>query len=520
MRLATHFIKTHNHPTLSGLRRMSSRTYQNAVNDLNSLQSNAAVLDALRATGGRANQFAIPEMIEYLGRIGYTPNDLNKLNVIHITGTKGKGSTSAFTDSILRHTKPDWKIGLYTSPHLVAVRERIRINGSPLSEGDFTKYFYQVWDKLQENTARQFESTSLMPGYFRFLTLLAFHTLLSEKVDATILEVGVGGTYDSTNIVPRPVVTGVTALGLDHVNVLGKTLKEIAWQKGGIYKEGVPAFTVEQPVEALEVLEQRATELKASQVSVVPLNNAISGIRLGLSGAHQYQNASLAIELTGAFLHDSNLRDTIPESYMSGLKATKWPGRCQTVLDPRFPRTTWYLDGAHTSESMECCLQWFASSNVGLFDHSKSEGLRILLFNCTQGRSGASLLRTVHETVAKRLPMLGEKISSDSFFDHVIFCTNVTYADGHFKGDLTVVAVPTETLTTLAVQHQLASSWSSLMPSFPPSHIHVLPTIEDAVQLTRSINTNPKIPIKVLVTGSLHLVGGLIEAAGLADQAL
>jgi len=133
--------------------------------------------------------------------------------------------------------------------------------------------------------------------------------------------------------------------------------------------------------------------------------------------------------------------------------------------------------------------------------------------------------------------MLGEKISSDSFFDHVIFCTNVTYADGHFKGgrhsvfsdsyrlitflkDLTAVAVPTETLTTLAVQHQLASSWSSLMPSFPSSHIHVLPTIEDAVQLTQSINTNPKTPIKVLVTGSLHLVGGLIEAAGLADQAL
>lgn len=83
---------------------------------------------------------------------------------------------------------------------------------------------------------RQFESTLLMPGYFRFLTLVAYHTLLSEKVDATILEVGVGGTYDSTNIVPRPIVTGVTALGLDHVNVLGKTLKEIAWQKGGIYK--------------------------------------------------------------------------------------------------------------------------------------------------------------------------------------------------------------------------------------------------------------------------------------------
>lgn len=82
------------------------------------------------------------------------------------------------------------------------------------------------------------EDTPPMPGYFRFITLLAFHAFLEAKVDATILEVGVGGTYDSTNVVPKPVVTGVTALGLDHVAVLGKTLKEIAWQKGGIFKAG------------------------------------------------------------------------------------------------------------------------------------------------------------------------------------------------------------------------------------------------------------------------------------------
>lgn len=120
-----------------------------------------------------------------------------------------------------------------------------------------------------------------MPGYFRFITLMAFHTFLTLKVNATVLEVGVGGTYDSTNIVPKPIVTGITALGIDHVAVLGKTLKDIAWQKGGIFKvrlqeleccqftqsqyqEGVPAFTVNQTEEGMSMLEARATELKVS----------------------------------------------------------------------------------------------------------------------------------------------------------------------------------------------------------------------------------------------------------------
>lgn len=126
-----------------------------------------------------------------------------------------------------------------------------------------------------------------MPGYFRFITLLAFHAFLELGVDATILEVGVGGTYDSTNIVPKPIVTGVTALGIDHVAVLGKTLEEIAWQKGGIFKvgvecihirssitvtiqEGVPAQTVPQPESALQVLRSRAQELKVHMLASAP----------------------------------------------------------------------------------------------------------------------------------------------------------------------------------------------------------------------------------------------------------
>ncbi|KAJ3573349.1 hypothetical protein NP233_g2487 [Leucocoprinus birnbaumii] len=462
---------------------MSTRTYRDAIDHLNSLQSNAATLEAVRASGGRLSEFAIPEMLEYLERIGYSPNDLNALNVIHITGTKGKGSTSSFVNSILQQTKPSWKVGLYTSPHLVAVRERIRINGVPISEDDFTKYFFEVWDKLVENDKRKLPFTSLMPGYFRFMTLLAFHTFLKTKVEATVLEVGVGGAYDSTNIVPQPVVTGITALGIDHVSVLGKTLKEIAWQKSGIFKASSP-------------------------------------VSLRLAGKHQIQNATIAVELARRFLQERHaLPDAsdLPQSFIDGLKATRWPGRCQTVADPLKDKLTWYLDGAHTVESLDCCMDWFLSPGIGVAAvGSSSPAKRVIVFNCTSGRSGQTFLGTIYDKIKAWANKSGGQ--PDTFFDHVIFCTNVTYADGHFKGgelklmfllnpqkklninlpDLTTKALSDEELLQLTTQNQLATAWSSIVPAFSKENIHVLPSIEHAVQQINLINDGSS-PVKVLV---------------------
>ncbi|XP_006460222.1 hypothetical protein AGABI2DRAFT_150186 [Agaricus bisporus var. bisporus H97] len=474
---------------------MSSRkTYQDAVEHLNSLQSNAATLEAVRASGGRLSEFAIPEMLEYLERIGYFPDDLNKLNIIHITGTKGKGSTSAFVNSILQHTKPSWKVGLYSSPHLVAVRERIRI-------------------------MRRLAHTSLMPGYFRFMTLLAFHAFRELNVDVTVLEVGVGGTYDSTNVVPKPVVTGITALGIDHVNVLGKTLKEIAWHKSGIFKEGVPAFSVPQPSEAMKVLQERAQELQASSLTVVQTPDVLPQITLGLAGKHQIQNASLAVELSREFLKKQNAFDDkgeLSQTFIEGLCATKWPGRCQTVPDPVERGLTWYLDGAHTSESLDCCMDWFLSPDVSLDAEEIPPSMkRILIFNCTSGRSGPTLLSKINGKVAAQ----ARKYDPSSYFERVIFCTNVTYADGHFKGDLTTKAISDNEIGNLTTQHQLATAWSSDLPAYPQQNIHILPSIEDAVNQIKKINDNST-SIKVLVTGSLHLVGGVIEVAGLSRVAL
>ncbi|KAJ7276543.1 FolC bifunctional protein [Mycena haematopus] len=499
---------------------MSTRTYRDAVDSLNSLQSNAAVLEQVRASGGRSSAFAIPEMIEYLNIISYKPADLNALNVIHITGTKGKGSTSAFTESILRATRPDWTTGLYTSPHLIAVRERIRINGRPLSEEDFTKFFFEVWDRITENKSRV-ETTPDKPGYFRFMTLVAYHTFLSLKVDVTILEVGVGGTYDSTNIVPKPVATGITSLGIDHVTVLGATLGEIAWHKGGIFKEGVPAFTVNQPPEALDVLRQQAKDLKSSEFNVVSTLPGLSEVKLGLAGTHQALNATLAVYLARSFLSNRSSAPApsdkvLTDDFVRGLENTRWPGRCQTVPDPVFKNTTWYLDGSHTLESIACGMEWFVSPGVGLgADASKKEN-RILIFNCTNGRSGSTFLGSIHSHIETQLKLFNSNETASSFFDHVIFCTNVTYVDGGFKADITTVAMDQADLRQLRTQNQLGSAWSSLLPTFPAANIHVLPSIEHAVNLVRQLESDAG-NANVLVAGSLHLVGGVFEVAGLSS---
>ncbi|TCD64329.1 Folylpolyglutamate synthetase [Steccherinum ochraceum] len=501
---------------------MSTRTYKDAIDCLNTLQSNAATLEASRASGGQLVKVAIPETIEYLGRIGYKPEDLNKLNVIHITGTKGKGSTCAFTDSIIRHAKPEWKVGLFTSPHLIAVRERIRINGAPLPEDDFARFFFEVWDRLGENQTRANPATFLRPMYFKFVTLVAFHAFLSLQVDATILEVGVGGTYDCTNIVPHPVVTAISALGIDHTAVLGKTIPEIAWQKGGIYKEGVPALTVEQPQDGLKVLRERAAEKKASEFLVVGSTPDISDVKLGLAGQHQYQNANLALHAAKLFLQQkANVAPDagLTETYVKALQEARWPGRCQMLQDPKHDGTTWFLDGAHTVESLDCCMQWFVSPDAVLRPlDTPIKPQRILIFNCTSGRSGSSFLGSMLAKAATQLQLHQSNEVSDGLFDHVIFCTNVTYADGGFKSDLTTHAIADSDLAQLKTQHELASAWHTLVPPFPKERVHVLPSIEHAVTVVREIEKLGK--VDVLVAGSLHLVGGTIEVAGLADVAL
>ena len=349
---------------------------------LNSTQSGFKVLEERRRLGQKIDGSAVKQMRQWIRRLGYTvsvssnsprqsslkfvsqTSDLNRLNIVHVAGTKGKGTTCAFANSILQryhqsHGIPR-KIGLYTSPHLVAVRERIRINSEPISEEKFTRYFFEVWNALESSAIRDGIDPALKPSYFRFLTLMSFHVFLREDIDVAIYEVGVGGELDSTNVVERPAVTGITSLGIDHVAALGDTIDKIAWHKAGIFKQGCPAFTVEQVPEAMEVLNQRATE-KHVELATVEISPSLQNVDIKPAEDFQRKNASLAVKLSFAVLEklgvaiDHSL-EGLPEQFVQGLEGVVWRGRCENL---KSGKQNWHLDGAHTEESLVVACSWF-----------------------------------------------------------------------------------------------------------------------------------------------------------------
>lgn len=514
----------------------SPRNYAESINALNSLQSNAATIEAIRKSGRTVNELNEPEMTEYLERIGHKKSDLDGINIIHITGTKGKGSTAAFCDALLQkaRTSSTQKVGLYTSPHMVAARERIRIDGTPLSESDFAHFFWEVWDRLEQNPHRALPTTPLRPMYFRFMTLLAFHVFISLKVSATLLEVGIGGLYDSTNIVDHPVVTGVTALGLDHTAILGHTLEEIALQKAGIFKHSVPALSVEQPAVALCELEKYAHQVCASEFRVVRINDAIRHTKLGLPGDHQYANASLALDLVRTFAQSPTGARTmpgasdklgcvgapVPELALEALASAFWPGRCQVVPAKDAFQATYFLDGAHTVESVRVCVRWFVRESAG------DQQPHVLIFNCTNGRSAHTLLEAMRDELSRC------GADARTFFRYVLFCTNNTFADGGSASDLTSHSIDPKDLQSMSVQRELLRAWCALQridahdelsAQDGDARVQVMPSIEHAMNAVRAYALESNSLPDVFVAGSLHLVGGCmahLQAKGVLNEQL
>lgn len=266
------------------------------------------------------------------------------LRFIHLAGTNGKGSTAAFCESCLRVA--GYRVGLYTSPHLVSVRERIQIDRQPISEADFAKGMEMVRRIAGEGDDQA-------PTFFEIMTALALWYFGREKVDWVVWETGLGGRLDATNIV-RPEISIITNIGLDHQAYLGGSIAEIATEKAGIIKPRVPVISAVESGEAAEVIRRRAQE-EASPLMLIPRDLEVEdlGLRgsrqmarigdrtfaLGLIGPHQVSNAACAV----AALRKLGLDPVTDAALARGLENTVWSGRFEILSEE--PLTV--LDGAH-----------------------------------------------------------------------------------------------------------------------------------------------------------------------------
>lgn len=481
-------------PPKQGDRRHTSsvtRTYAEALDRLTELQSNRTITQLFDKPAKDLNAAAIPEMVAWLRRAGYTPQDLCRLRHIHVAGTKGKGSVCAYATALLR--KYRGPVGTYTSPHLVSPRERIAIDGEPVSQDIFAKAFFEVWDRLSEAAKKEgmdpaeADGPGSKPFYFRFLTILAWHIFLNQGVKDVVLECGIGGEYDATNVVPAEAVSAavVTQLGIDHVSMLGNTVEEISWHKAGIFKPGKRAFTrrLNNMPGVMDVLRKRAIEKGAVLVELDDETvNSWGGVDGVLKGDFQKYNQAVAVmaiqEHLGMEAKNATDLQNIPDKMIEGLREAKIRGRGEVIEEPGIK---WYLDGAHTQDSLDEVAKWFSRE---LADGESA----ILIFN-QQERDTSQLLTSFLEA-------MGRSTGKSQIFSHGFFTTNDVGKPG---------ASETRDMT---VQQKAAQTFQDLDST---STIHTFNNTTDAVEEARKLVEQGK-KQKVLVTGSMHLVGGVLRA--------
>ncbi|MEI6789742.1 MAG: folylpolyglutamate synthase/dihydrofolate synthase family protein [Myxococcaceae bacterium] len=301
-------------------------------------------------------KFGLERMQILMGDLAHPQNNYS---VFHVAGTNGKGSTCAFLESILRAA--GYKTGLYTSPHLTCARERIQINRELISEEDFVRLEQQV---------------GLDATFFERMTAMALLYFSEQKVDVAIIEVGLGGRLDATNIV-TPVVCGISRIDLDHQDILGDSLEKIAFEKAGIMKPGVPVcWSAQDPV--VEAVLRRHCECSEAihepwiAASAAPPRND----ELGLAGPHQVANAALAVNmiLASGF--------SVSESAIQiGLKNAHWPCRYELIGENIL------LDGAHNPAGTQALIKTIQ-------EDSRFQGRDLTLWvGMTEGHGGEEIAR-------------------------------------------------------------------------------------------------------------------------------
>ena len=305
--------------------------------------------------------FGLERMVELLALRG---NPHLKLKVIHIGGTNGKGSTIAFLKNMLE--KMGLKVGVFSSPYLIHYTDQISINGESIPEARLESLMAVYRSLLEGEKVAALQGTT----EFEIITAIAYDYFASEQVDVAIMEVGMGGLLDSTNVC-QPILTGITTIGLDHVALLGDTLGAIAEQKAGIVKQGIPLVTGCIVPEALAVIDRIAEAKNAPrlaygadyqirhQESVVAgeIFDYTSSVRqgrfqTGLLGLHQIENAGMALALLDTYCQEVGRELASNDLVAQALKETRWPGRLEIVSS----NPLLLLDGAHNPHAINALL--------------------------------------------------------------------------------------------------------------------------------------------------------------------
>ncbi|CEX13009.1 bifunctional folylpolyglutamate synthase/dihydrofolate synthase [Streptococcus pneumoniae] len=375
--------------------------------------------------------FGLERMVELLALRG---NPHLKLKVLHIGGTNGKGSTIAFLKKMLE--KLGLRVGVFSSPYLIHYTDQISINGESISEARLEALMADYQSLLEGEAVANLQGTT----EFEIITALAYDYFASEQVDVAIMEVGMGGLLDSTNVC-QPILTGITTIGLDHVALLGDTLEAIAEQKAGIIKQGMPLVTGRIAPEVLTVIDRIAEGKDAPrlaygtdyqvrhQESVVTgeVFDYTSAVRQGrfqtsLLGLYQIENAGMAIALLDTFCQEDGRELASNDFLGQALEETSWPGRLEIVSrDPLM-----ILDGAHNPHAIKALL---VTLQERFADYHKE-----ILFTCIKTKAledMLDLLGAMPDTELTLTHFADSRATDESVLKEAAKSRNLSYQDWH-----------------------------------------------------------------------------------------
>lgn len=449
--------KTHptRQPAVAKPGREGINSYSKALRFLSTL----ADFERLRIVRYNSTNFDLDRMRTLLKRLG-NPHD--EFKSVHIAGTKGKGSTCAMVASMLQAS--DFKVGLYSSPHLVDIRERIQINGEMISQAEFARLVRQIEPIVSRMKP--------LPTYFDVLTAIAFKYFAEQGVDIAVVETGLGGRLDSTNVL-KPEVTAITSISKDHMAQLGPTLAHVAAEKAGIFKAGIPALTVVQDPEVEPVLQRVAAAANApfdvvgksvefsyrfessrmlgphNRVCLTTPQSKFEHLAVPLVGEHQAINCGLALAVIdrlkarGVAINDARA--------MEGLARTVIPGRMEMLSQT--PRIV--VDCAHNAASVDAMMR-------AIGQHIPYDSM-VVIFGCCADKDVSGML---------------DRITSGA--DKVIFTPvdNIRSAD------------PNELLARYVEQYGKMAQ--------------VAPTLAEALAIANRAVTKEDL---ICITGSFYLVG-------------